>query len=235
MEGMRPGSASGGSARGEVLASISTGLVRLHSRYYGKGPTKAKTYLVSDTVVCMLRGGFTTVERTLIDEGNVDAVYQIRRSFQQAMEEHFTTVVEAAMGRKVIAYMSQIHQDPDIAVEIFVLEPSEERVVGMPRAGSAGSRGAPARCGPVCSSPAPRGRCRPTRDGQHRADVRRVELELEDLRFERVGSLVITTFVKWPNRHLGLLVEAEDLGLVLGLAGVVLLAVGQCRPRDRRA
>ena len=128
---MRPGSASGGSARGEVLASISTGLVRLHSRYYGKGPTKAKTYLVSDTVVCMLRGGFTTVERTLIDEGNVDAVYQIRRSFQQAMEEHFTTVVEAATGRKVIAYLSQIHQDPDIAVEIFVLEPGEERVVGM--------------------------------------------------------------------------------------------------------
>jgi uncharacterized protein YbcI len=131
MEGMRPGSARGGSASGEVLASISTGLVRLHSRYYGKGPTKAKTYLVSDTVVCMLRGGFTTVERTLIDEGNVDAVYQIRRSFQQAMEEHFTTVVEAAMGRKVIAYMSQIHQDPDIAVEIFVLEPSEEQAVGI--------------------------------------------------------------------------------------------------------
>ena len=128
---MHPGSARGGSARGEVLASISTGLVRLHSRYYGKGPTKAKTYLVNDTVICMLRGGFTTVERTLIDEGNVDAVYQIRRSFQQAMEEHFTTVVEAATGRKVIAYLSQIHQDPDIAVEIFVLEPSEERVVGM--------------------------------------------------------------------------------------------------------
>jgi uncharacterized protein YbcI len=131
VEGMRPGSAHGGSASGEVLASISTGLVRLHSRYYGKDPTKAKTYFVSDTVVCMLRGGFTTVERTLIDEGNVDAVYQIRRSFQQAMEEHFTTVVEGAMGRKVIAYMSQIHQDPDLAVEIFVLEPSDERAVGM--------------------------------------------------------------------------------------------------------
>jgi len=128
---MRPGSASGGSARGEVLASISTGLVRLHSRYYGKGPTKAKTYLVNDTVVCLLRGGFTTVERTLIDEGNVDAVYQIRRSFQQAMEQQFTAVVEGSTGRKVIAYMSQIHQDPDLAVEIFVLEPSEDSAVGM--------------------------------------------------------------------------------------------------------
>ena len=58
----------------------------------------------------------------------MDAVYQIRRSFQQAMEEHFTTVVESAMGRKVIAYMSQIHQDPDLAVEIFVMEPSGESV-----------------------------------------------------------------------------------------------------------
>jgi uncharacterized protein YbcI len=109
-----------------VLASISTGLVGLHSRYYGKGPTKAKTYLVDDTVICILRGGFTTVERTLIEDGNVDAVYQIRRSFQQAMEGQFTAVVEAAMDRKVIAYMSQIHQDPDLAVEILVLEPSEE-------------------------------------------------------------------------------------------------------------
>jgi uncharacterized protein YbcI len=132
VESTRQGSASGDSApRGEVLASISTGLVRLHSRYYGKGPTKAKTYLVNDTIVCILRGGFTTVERTLIDDGNVEAVYQIRRSFQQAMEGQFTTVVEGAMDRKVIAYMSQIHQDPDLAVEIFVLEPTGEPAVGV--------------------------------------------------------------------------------------------------------
>ena len=131
MEGTRHDPVPGSSARGEVLANISTGLVRLHSRYYGKGPTKAKTYLVDDTVVCILRGGFTTVERTLIEGGNVEAVYQIRRSFQQAMEGHFTAIVEAAMGRKVIAHMSQIHQDPDLAVEIFVLEPGEEQAVGI--------------------------------------------------------------------------------------------------------
>ena len=115
-----------GSARGERLAQISTGLVQLHSRYYGKGPTKAKTFLVNDTVICILRGGFTTVERTLIDEGNTEVVYAMRRSFQQAMEGHFTEVVEGATGRKVIAYMSQINEDPDLAVEIFVLEPTGE-------------------------------------------------------------------------------------------------------------
>jgi uncharacterized protein YbcI len=117
-------------------------LVRLHSRYYGKGPTKAKTYLVNDTVVCILRGGFTTVERTLIDEGNVEAVYQIRRSFQQAMEVQFTAVVQEAIGRRVIAYISQIHQDPDLAVEIFVLEPTGEPAAGIHEHGASGEESA---------------------------------------------------------------------------------------------
>jgi uncharacterized protein YbcI len=119
-----------GPARGEMLAQISTGLVQLHSHFYGKGPTKAKTHIVDDTVVSILRGGFTTVERTLIDNGDHDSVYKMRRSFQQAMEEEFREVVEAATGRKVIAYMSQIHTDPDLAIELFVLEPEEEPAVG---------------------------------------------------------------------------------------------------------
>ena len=117
-----------------MLAQISTELVQLHSRYYGKGPTKAKTHMVDDTVVCVLRGGFTTVERTLLDTGEVESVYQMRRSFQQAMEENFRLIVEQATGRNVIAYMSSIHVDPDLAVELFVLEPVEEpaRIVVEP-------------------------------------------------------------------------------------------------------
>ena len=81
---------------GERLAEISTHLVQLHARFYGKGPTKAKTHLVDDLVVCSLRGGFTTVERTLIDSGNTDSVYAIRRGFQGAMEDEFRQSVEEA-------------------------------------------------------------------------------------------------------------------------------------------
>jgi uncharacterized protein YbcI len=66
------------------------------------------------------------VERTLLDTGEVESVYQMRRSFQQAMEDEFRQVVAEATGRKVIAYMSSIHVDPDLAVEVFVLEPLEE-------------------------------------------------------------------------------------------------------------
>lgn len=116
-----------GPARGETLAQISTGLVQLHSRFYGKGPTKAKTHLVGDTVVSILRGGFTTVERTLLDTGQVESVFQMRRSFQLAMEDEFRRVVEEATGRTVIAYMSSINVDPDLAVEVFVLEPVDEK------------------------------------------------------------------------------------------------------------
>jgi uncharacterized protein YbcI len=115
--------------RGEMAAAISTGLVQLHRQYYGKGPTKAKTYFVNDTVICILEGGFTTVERTLIDDGQSDAVYEIRRSFQKAMEGQFTEIIERTTARKVIAYMSQIHEDPDLAVELFVLEPGQQRIV----------------------------------------------------------------------------------------------------------
>ena len=126
-----PYEATPGPARGETLAQISTGLVQLHSRYYGKGPTKAKTHQVNDTVVAILRGGFTRVERTLLDTGKVESVYQMRRSFQQAMEDEFRQVVEEATGRKVIAYMSSIHVDPDLAVELFVLEPLDETEPGL--------------------------------------------------------------------------------------------------------
>jgi uncharacterized protein YbcI len=106
------------------LADVTRELVRLHSEYYGKGPTKARSYSVNDTVISILEGGFTTVEETLIAEGQSNAVHDMRRSFQAAMEERFRDVVENATGRHVIAYMSQTHTDPDLAVELFVLEPA---------------------------------------------------------------------------------------------------------------
>ena len=105
------------------MAGISRGLVQLHSRFYGRGPTKAKTHLVNDTVITVLSGGFTKVERTLIDRDEADSVLNIRRKFQSAMEVEFRAVVEEATGRTVAVYMSQVHVNPDVAIEFFQLEP----------------------------------------------------------------------------------------------------------------
>lgn len=112
-----------GQPYGEALAEISNGLAQLHMRYYGRGPTKAKTHFVDDLVICVLWNGFTTVERTLLSRGESEAVEAFRRAFQTTMEDQFTEVVEAAMERRVHAYMSQVHVDPDVAVELFMLEP----------------------------------------------------------------------------------------------------------------
>lgn len=109
---------------GQILADITEALVRFHRRFYGKGPNQAKSYSINDTIVCMLHGGFTPVERTLIESGDSDAVRSMRLSFQKAMEDEFRGSVESLTGRRVIAYMSQVHTNPDMAVELFVLEPN---------------------------------------------------------------------------------------------------------------
>lgn len=116
-------------AVGEALADISNALVGLHKRFYGKGPVRAKTYLVDNTVLCLLEGGFTIVERTLVDIGRDEVVRDLRHNFQLAMQEQFTQVVEDTLGRRVVAYLSQVHTDPDIAVELFMLEPTGRSAV----------------------------------------------------------------------------------------------------------
>ena len=47
----------------------------------------------------------------------------MRLAFQRAMEQSFTELVETITGRKVRAFLSQTHIEPDISCEIFVLEP----------------------------------------------------------------------------------------------------------------
>jgi uncharacterized protein YbcI len=122
------GEAAAGRAEnlGEIRSQIATGLVKLHSRYYGKGPTQARTYMWDDLVVTILRGGFTTVEKTLVREGEEGTVHHMRRSFQKAMADEFRSVVEQVTGRTVNSYMSQIHASQGVAAEVFVLEPEEE-------------------------------------------------------------------------------------------------------------
>jgi uncharacterized protein YbcI len=107
--------------RGEALAAISNGLTHLHMQFYGRGPTKAKTHLVDDLVICVLWNGFTTVEKTLIEQGEAEAVKAFRHTFQQAMEGQFVEIVERATGQAVSAYMSQVHVEPDLAVDLFLL------------------------------------------------------------------------------------------------------------------
>jgi hypothetical protein len=46
------------------------------------------------------------------------------------MADEFKGVVERALGRKVVAYHSQLLIDADIGFELFVLEPEEDAQEG---------------------------------------------------------------------------------------------------------
>lgn len=112
--------------KGQALAAISDGLMHLHMRFYGKGPARAKTHFVDDTVICFLWDGFTKVEQTLIDRGEEEAVRKFRHTFQLAMKEQFVEVVEEATGRRVTTYLSEVNVNPNLAVELFLLAPEAE-------------------------------------------------------------------------------------------------------------
>lgn len=109
-------------SRGQLAAAISNAIVGIHSKHYGKGPTKAKTYLIDDTVVCVMQDVFTTVERTLIDAGKGDLVREVRTTFQHALRHEFTNAVTEITGRRPRAFMSQIDCGADMAIEFFLLE-----------------------------------------------------------------------------------------------------------------
>jgi len=112
-------------SHGDTLTAISDGLVALLKEYYGRGPSRVKSYFQDDLVVCILRGGFTRVEETLLEGGRGAAVIEQRVAFQELMRERFERVVEGATGRKVIGFMSGNQQDPDMMCEVFILDPTD--------------------------------------------------------------------------------------------------------------
>jgi uncharacterized protein YbcI len=107
---------------GPLLAEVTNAVVQLHSSHYGKGPTRSKSYLLDDVLMCVMSDVFTTVERTLIDAGEPDKVRETRLAFQDAMRDRFTEAIEQIVGRRVLGFTSQVLTDQDAAIDVFVLE-----------------------------------------------------------------------------------------------------------------
>ena len=107
---------------GETLSEVTSSIVALYRDHFGRGPTAAKTYALDDVIVCVLRNGLTVIERTLFNGGKADTVRMMRAAFQDAVAERFTSSIEELTGAKVLAFMSQAHVDPDLAIEVFFLD-----------------------------------------------------------------------------------------------------------------
>jgi uncharacterized protein YbcI len=110
-------------AGGNLLAAISTRIVALLREHYGRGPMRAKTYVLDDIIVVVMRGsGFTPLEQTIMDSGRPDRVVAMREHFQEVMQHRYKETIKELTGRNVVAFLSQAHVDPDITIEIFFID-----------------------------------------------------------------------------------------------------------------
>ena len=112
---------------GSAAARISTGAVQLLHEYTGRGPTKARTEVNRDSVTIVLADTLTKGERNLVEAGRAEHVLATRHAFQGVMRDDLVRLVEAALERRVIAFMSDNHIEPDLAAEVLVLEPASGR------------------------------------------------------------------------------------------------------------
>lgn len=117
------GHEAGQERRGEsMLARISTEMVRLQKQYYGRGPERAKSYMVDDLLFIVMRGGVLPAEQTMLEADQEDLVRNFRQQFQNEMGSRLVGMVEELTGRKVVNYQSQVVFDPDLIFEIFIFD-----------------------------------------------------------------------------------------------------------------
>jgi uncharacterized protein YbcI len=116
---------------GSKTAAISNLTVRLLSQYTGRGPTKARTYINENLVTIVLQDTLTKAEQTLVDRDRRELVLLTRSTFQDVMGDDLAAGVEEVLGRKVVAFLSANHIDPDIAIESFILAPADQAAPGL--------------------------------------------------------------------------------------------------------
>jgi uncharacterized protein YbcI len=107
---------------GKLLAEITNRIVALMREHYGRGPIKAKTYVLDNLIVCVLSDGFTAIERTMVEGGEPNRVLDMRRDFQRVMKQRYTEMIQQLTGRKVLAFLSQAHIEPDLTIEMFLMD-----------------------------------------------------------------------------------------------------------------
>jgi uncharacterized protein YbcI len=106
----------------DLRQAISDAIVRVSADFIGRGPTRAKTYINGDVVICVMEDTLTRGERSLVADGDGEAVRQMRRRFQDAMRRQVCTAVEALTERKVVSFLSDNDIEAETAIEVFLLD-----------------------------------------------------------------------------------------------------------------
>jgi uncharacterized protein YbcI len=105
-----------------LLRRISTAMAAMQKSAFGKGPTSVKSYMFDDILLIVMRDGLTVAEKTMLGFGEADLVRHFRQQFENDMTGRIGEMIEQLTERKILTYQSQVMFDPDVIVEIFVLD-----------------------------------------------------------------------------------------------------------------
>lgn len=116
---------------GTQATEIANGCVRVMADYTGRGPRRTRAVIDREMVMVFFGDMLTKGERKLVESGREAKVLEMRHVFQEAMREELVALVEHVVGRRVVGFMSTNHIDPDIGLEVFVLEEEDDGAVGV--------------------------------------------------------------------------------------------------------
>ncbi len=115
------------SAAPSPAAALSNQMVRLMARYIGRGPTKTRSTLSANLAVVTFGDTLTREEQSLLAAGHGELIVSMRRILQHLMREDALRIAAEAIGRRPIAYLTDIDPEANIAVVTFVFEPRLDR------------------------------------------------------------------------------------------------------------
>lgn len=108
---------------GHLLSAISNSISALRREHYGRGPMKAKTYILDDIIIVVMRGiGYSAIEKTMIDNGEAERVIALREDFQRVMARRYSDAIETLTGRTVVAFLNRAHLEPDLSMKVFIID-----------------------------------------------------------------------------------------------------------------
>lgn len=96
-----------------MLSAISKAIVAILREHYGRGPMKAKTYVIDDLIIVVMRGsGFTPLEQTIMDDDGAERVIAMRHHFQRVMADRYKQTINELTGRNVLAFSPKPTSNP---------------------------------------------------------------------------------------------------------------------------
>lgn len=108
---------------GRLLSAISNSIAALRREHYGRGPMKAKTYILDDIIIVVMRdNGYRAIEKTMVDNGEADRVIAEREDVQRVMAKPYSDTMELLTNRSVVAFLNRAHLEPDLTMKVFIVD-----------------------------------------------------------------------------------------------------------------